>query len=96
MAGINSGSLNILYEYMPPEKRTGAIAFKSAISGMVGFFATLVASPFVKLIQGRGNTLFGMTVYAQQVLSAFACLVTITIIIYLNTIIKKMPKPSIE
>ena len=96
MAGINSGSLNILYEYMPPEKRTGALAFKSSVSGIVGFLITLLASPLVKFIQERGNILFGKTIYAQQVLSAFACLVTITIIIYLNTVIKKMSKPSIE
>lgn len=96
MAGINSGSFNILYEYMPPEKRTGAIAFKSAISGSVGFLATLIASPLVKYVQSDGNKLFGLNVYAQQVLSAISFTVTIIIIIYLNTVIKKLPKPDFK
>jgi MFS family permease len=96
MAGINSGSFNILYEYMPPEKRTGAIAFKSAISGSVGFLATLIASPLVKYVQSNGNKLFGLNVYAQQVLSAISFTVTIIIIIYLNTVIKKLPKPDFK
>jgi len=92
MAGINSGSFNILYEYMPPEKRTSAIAFKSTVSGIVGFFATLAASPLVSYIQSKENSLFGATIYAQQILSLFACFVTLFIIIYLNTVVKKLPK----
>lgn len=92
MAGINSGSLNIIYEYVPSEKRTGALAFKASIGGTVGFLTTLIISRLVNYIQANGNKLFGINIYAQQLLSAFSCVVTLFIILYLNTVIVKLKK----
>ena len=90
MAGINSGAINLIYDYTEKERRTEALALKNAFSGFAGFFTTLAISPFVKHIQNGGNKLFGLNVYAQQAVSALACGVTIFLLVYLNTVIKKL------
>jgi MFS family permease len=92
MAGINSGSINLIYEYYGGENKTGALAFSHAVSGMCGFLATLAASSLVDKIQKDGNVFLGMNLYAQQVVSFIAAAIVILIIVYLNTVVKKLKK----
>ncbi|MBO7297667.1 MAG: MFS transporter [Clostridia bacterium] len=92
MAGINSGSINLIYDYVDKENRMGAFAFKSAIAGIAGFLTTLACSPLVAYIQANGNTFMGLRVYAQQVTSALAVLLIGVLLIYLNTVVRKMKK----
>lgn len=84
-AGINSALMNIILDVVPHELRSDALAIKNTAYGFAGFFTTLAASPFVAFIQSRGNSLFGATVYAQQILS----LVTFVMMIGLSIYIKK-------
>lgn len=84
-AGINSALMNIILDVVPHELRSDALAIKNTAYGFAGFFTTLAASPFVAFIQSRGNSLFGATVYAQQILS----LVTFVMMIVLSIYIKK-------
>jgi MFS family permease len=91
-AGINSGTVNLLYDYVPHEKRTGALAIKNTVVGFVGFGSTLLAKPLVDYVQSNGNTLFGIHLYAQQALSLISTVVTVAVIIYLNTVVRKMKK----
>lgn len=90
MAGINSATINLIYDYVDKEKRTGALALKSTCSGFAGFFTTLVVSPLVVHIQNDGNSLFGIDVYAQQVVSLISASLLIVSIIYLNTTIRRL------
>jgi len=90
MAGINSGAINLIYDYVEQKKRVVALAISQALSGFAGFFTTVLVSPLVAYIQERGNVFLGMNVYAQQVVSAFAFLLILVILVYLNTIIKKI------
>lgn len=92
-AGINSGEINLIYDYVSPQNRMSAFAVKSALAGVCGFTTTLIMSTLVKTIQNNGNTLFGIPVYAQQVTSLIAFVVAIGIIIYLNTVVKSV-KPT--
>ena len=41
MAGINSGAINLIYDYTEKERRTEALALKNAFSGFADFFTTL-------------------------------------------------------
>lgn len=88
MGGVSSGLVNLLYDHTPVEKRTGAYAIQNTVCGLISFFTTLAVSPFVDFMQANGNRLFGMTVYAQQVLSAVSTVIFIIVIIYLNTVVK--------
>ncbi len=63
---------NLVMEISPREQQVAAISLYSIISGLLSFFVTLAVSPFVDFMQSRGNQFLGMTVYAQQLLSALA------------------------
>ena len=90
MAGINSAVINLIYDYVDKEKRIGALALKSTLAGFAGFFTTLAVSPLVSYIQKNDNHLFGISVYAQQVVSAIAVLLLVALIVYLNLVVCKM------
>lgn len=90
MAGINSGAINLIYDYVDKEKRVGALALKSTLAGFAGFFTTLLISPLVAYIQKKGNSFLGLNVYAQQVCSAIACILVLVALVYLNTVVKKI------
>lgn len=90
MAGINSGAINLIYDYVDKEKRVGALALKSTLAGFTGFFTTLLVSALVKNIQDNGNVFLGMQVYAQQVASAIGVIATLVTLLYVNLIVKKI------
>ena len=89
-AGINSGAINLIYDYVDKEKRTSALALKSTLAGIAGFLSTLIVSLLVHRVQANGNVFLGMHAYAQQVVSAIACILTLVIVVYLNTVIRKI------
>lgn len=92
MAGINSGSINLIYDYVDASRRVSALAIKNTIAGITGFFATLVMSLLVNKIQANGNVFLGMHLYAQQVISFIGAIVVAIGLIYLNTVVKKIQK----
>lgn len=94
MAGINSGSINLIYDYVDKRNRMGAFAFKSAVAGIAGFLTTLVSSVLVARIQNNGNKFLGISVYAQQVTSAIAVLLIGVLLLYLNLVVRKIQKPT--
>ena len=50
----------------------------------MGFIATLGASALVTFVQSNGNSLFGISVHAQQVLNIIAAIATIGIMLFLQ------------
>lgn len=84
MAGINSALINLCYDYVSPAKRTDALAVSLAISGVCGFLTTLAVSPIVSAVQKNGNMVLGVNIYAQQILSAIAALMTIITMLYVT------------
>ena len=90
MAGINSATINLIYDYVDKEKRVGALALSSTLSGFAGFFTTLAVSPLVSYIQKNGNVFLEMNIYAQQVVSAIAALLLLGLIAYLKLVVEKI------
>lgn len=90
MAGINSATINLIYDYVDKEKRTGALALKSTICGFAGFFTTLIVSPLVSYVQRNGNRLFGINIYAQQIVSVISAILLVVLLVYLNTTVKQL------
>ena len=87
--GINSALINLIYDYVPLEKRADSLAITQAVAGLVGFLTTLCISPLVSHIQRCGISLLGVSIYAQQVVSLLALLFTVFTILYNRcTIIK--------
>lgn len=92
MGGINSAQINLIFDYVPAERRSDVLAVKLAVGGTVAFLATLVTTPLVNYIQQNGNSLFGIHAYAQQVVSAISAIVSLGLIVYVNKVVLKMKK----
>ena len=71
LGGINSALINLIFDYVPTESRADSIAITQALAGLVGFLTTLCISPVVSFIQKSGNSIFGLHIYAQQLLVSF-------------------------
>jgi Na+/melibiose symporter-like transporter len=93
MAGINSGTVNLIYDKIDAGQRVGAYALQQSIAGVAGFITAAAVSLLVGRIQRDGNMIFGIGIYAQQVVSLISAVVTVWILIYINIIIKKDIKP---
>lgn len=95
-AGINSALINLVYDYVSIEKRSDGLAVTQTFAGLVGFFTTLIVSKLVEYIQGNGNMLFGINLYAQQAASLisviFHLLCFIAIILVVERTMKKVTK----
>ncbi len=92
LAGINSGVMNIIYDYVDKDKQMVALAFKSSVAGIIGFLTTLAFTPIVKWIDNLNLTLFGYNIYAQQILALFGILLTVFIIIYNREVVRKQKR----
>ena len=87
--GINSALTNLVFDYSPEERRASSLAVSRAIAGLVGFLTTLVTSPIVTLVQKNGNSIFGITVYAQQMLSLVSVLAIVLGAVYARKVLLK-------
>lgn len=92
MAGINSSVINLIYDYVEEEQRTSALALNQTFAGFAGFFTTLIVSPLVSVIQANGNKVFGIPMYAQQLLAFISCIFIIGLLVYMLTVIRKIKK----
>ncbi len=87
MGGINSALINLIFDYVAPEKRSDSLAITQAASGLVGFFTTVCLSPLVTLVQDSNNTIFGVNIYAQQLCTLISLLFTAVSVIYVKKVI---------
>ena len=94
MGGMNSGATNLVFDYARREQRSQALAVYSSVGGLAGFLTTLAVSPLVSHIQAAGNMLFGLPVYAQQVMSGISLLLAFAVMLYMKKGILTMPRPS--
>lgn len=92
MAGINTSLYNMNYDYLDESIFSNALGARNAISGVVGFLASLLGSAIVSAVQSAGNRLWGVAVYAQQVNSLIAFLVILVLLLYMRTVIRRMPR----
>lgn len=89
MGGLNSALMNLIFDYAPTESRADSLAVCQAGAGVVGFFTTLLFSPVISAVQNSNNTIFGMHVYAQQILAAVALLLSVLAVFYVRKFLIK-------
>lgn len=82
--GMNSALINLVFDYVPIDKRSDSLAICQAASGTAGFVATLAVSPLIASIQANGNRLLGAHLYAQQVVSGISFVIVMAAIIYIR------------
>lgn len=92
MAGINTSLYNMNYDYLDESVFSDALGARNAISGVIGFLASLLGSAIVGAIQSAGNQLWGIPVYAQQVNSLLAFAVILALLLYMRIVIRRMPR----
>lgn len=88
MAGINSGVINLVYDYVEGEDRAAAMGVKNALGGVLAFLTALISGAIMSEIQAAGGfKLFGITLYAQQVLSVLSVVAVLILIVYMRAVI---------
>jgi len=91
-AGSNSGIMNIAFDYTKHENRAAALGIKSAVGGIAGFLASLIGGEVVSMMQRGGNQIFGITIYAQQILAFVSFIAMMAVVFYIRKVIYKMNK----
>ena len=89
IAGTNQNKFNITYSYVKSEYIAQAMAIQNCISGVLGFGASIVGSYILGYVQQNNNTVFGIHMYGQQLLSAISLLIVIFAIIYDKAVVEK-------
>ena len=89
MGGISSALTNSVFENISPEQSADALAITQAFAGLAGFLTTLCISPLVSHIQSNGFYLFGIQIYAQQIVTAFALILSVAAILYIRFVFMK-------
>ncbi len=84
LAGINSALINLIFDYVPIETRSDSLAVTQSLSGLAGFLTTLLGGVLVTHIQQSQNTIFGISIYAQQVLNGISCVGVVVILLFLQ------------
>ncbi|MBQ9940064.1 MAG: MFS transporter [Clostridia bacterium] len=88
-AGTNANSFNITYSYIDSEYIVQAMAVKNSIGGLFGFGASILGGKILDAVQSNGNTVFGIHVYGQQVLSLISFVIVCVAILFVRKVIEK-------
>ncbi len=86
---IEIGRTNLIFDVVPDEQRSDAVALTQSLCGLAGFLSTLVFSVVVAAVQRGGNTAFGVSCYAQQVVSVVAALLALLAAGYVHAALVK-------
>ncbi len=93
-AGTYQNSFNIGYQMLPNNLITQAMAIKSVFSGIFSFSGAIIAGVIVNWVQSNNNTVFGLHLYAQQLLAVIAVIVKILALFlfrkYVSSAVKKV------
>lgn len=92
---LSSCFFNMLLEFTGPTYYMYGIALITCISGVCGFAISFLAAWLLETIQSMGNTLFGMTVYAQQILSAISAVLTLGLLGFAHFVLTLLPKQQL-
>ena len=88
-AGLNQNSFNITYNYVDSKYITQAMAVKNCIGGVCGFLASIIGGKVLEIVQSKGNIVFGVHIYGQQIMSVVSFVLTVAAIFYVQFVIEK-------
>jgi MFS family permease len=93
-AGINISLLNIPYEYTPDEGKTVYLGFNAALSGLVGFLSSMLASWMVGRMENFRGLFLGVEITQFQIIFAISGILTMLAGVYIRMVIWKKRKPG--
>lgn len=85
-------STSLLFTIVPPNERTSALAFNTIVVGLIGFSVTLIVSPILSLLQNTEIFLFGIRIFAQQILATVSFILTALLLLYYQVFCHKLIK----
>ena len=85
-----ASATTLLFGMAPPEDRTSALAINTIVTGVTSFVTTLAFTPLVSYVQENGNSIFGIGVYAQQLLALISVAIFILVILYYRIFCKNL------
>ena len=88
-AGIVQNNSNMTYSYVKSEYIVQAMAIKQSIAGVLGFVASLIGSRILSAVQTAGNSVFGIPMYGQQLLSIISILFIVGAIAFAKLVVEK-------
>lgn len=89
MAGVSGNITNITYSYVDSRYFAEASAIKNSIAGLFGFGASLLGGKILAAVQANGNTVFGIPMYGQQLLSAISFVMFIITILFTHFVVSR-------
>ena len=89
-AGTNQNTFQMLYAFVDNDAVAPALALAGSIRGVSGFCASLFGSALLKTAERRANTLFGRTVYGQQLQHAAAFLFILAALAYNRLVVCRL------
>lgn len=89
LGGVNSALFNLIFDYAPKDSREDSLAVCQSLSGIAGFLTTLILSFVISFVQGNGNKIFGITVYAQPILAIVSTLLSVCAVFYVRKVLIK-------
>ena len=66
-----------------------AMALQNCVSGVIGFLCSLVAGKILDAVQAAGNTVLGIPMFGQQLLSLISVFLCVVCILYMRLTIMK-------
>ena len=89
VGAIEIGRNNLIFDAVPEELRSDAVALSQSLCGLAGFAATAVCSVLVGAVQKNGNTVLGLPLYAQQLMSLVAALLALAAAGYVHVVMMR-------
>ncbi|MBP3361916.1 MAG: MFS transporter [Clostridia bacterium] len=88
-AGSEMNAYNIVYNYIDKKYFVAALAIKNSIGGVCGLLISIVAGKLLSVVQADGNTVFGIQIYGQQLLSFVSFVMFMLTAFYIKKVFSK-------
>ena len=88
-AGINNNFFSISYNFVEEKYFVQASAIRNSVGGVFGFISALIGGRILSAVQANGNTVLGIPMYGQQLLSVISLLFSLAAVLFIHFVLEK-------
>ena len=96
MATINSGSINLIFDFVPLATRQAAMGIKNAIGGVCAFLASLLGGLLVDKLDLSAVQPFGLSISVPQLLALGSVVLIVGLLVYIKLVVLPLQKRKEE
>lgn len=89
IANITTFSGPLYYNLVGPERLVSTMTISGLFQNLIVFLSGLIGAAVVSAVQEQGNMIFGVRIYAQQLLAAIAFVFAMLAYVYLKKVVQK-------